>query len=163
MAPKKKKHALLSTDVTITDNRRARFEYHLEDRMEAGIALTGTEVKSLRHGQCSINEAHVGPRKGEIFLYNCHIGEYSPAGAHLQHEPMRPRRLLLHKKQIDKLLGAVTRDGYTIIPTRLYFNSRGMAKLEIALAKGKKLHDKRATEKERDWNRDKQRLLKTRE
>lgn len=163
MAKKKdKKSGLLSKNVTIADNRRARFDYHLEDRFEAGIVLKGTEIKSLRHGQCSINEAHVGPRKGEIFLYNCHIPEYAAAGPHLQHEPKRPRKLLLHKREVNKLLGAVTREGYTIVPTRIYFNGRGRAKLEIALAKGKKLHDKRETEKKRDWNRDKARIMRER-
>jgi SsrA-binding protein len=160
--PKKKKSALLSVNETIADNRRARYEYTFEEKFEAGIQLAGTEVKSLRHGQCSINEAYVGPRKGEIWIFNLHIPEYAPAGAHLQHEPKRPRRLLLHKKQVDKLLGAVTREGYTIIPTRMYFNGRGLAKLEIALAKGKKIHDKRETEKQRDWNRDKRRIMKER-
>lgn len=157
---KKKKGSLLSTDATVADNRRARFEYALEDKIEAGIMLTGTEVKSLRHGQCSLNEAYVGPHKGEIWLHNAHIPEYFPAGPQNQHEPKRMRRLLLKKRDIDRLLGAVTREGYTIIPTRLYFNSRGIAKLEIALAKGKKLHDKRETEKNRDWNRQKARIMR---
>ena len=161
MAKKNKgKAGLLSTDVTVADNRRARYDYHLEERFNAGLMLTGTEIKSLRHGQCSLNEAHIGPRKNEMWLFNAHIAEYAPAGAHLQHDPIRPRKLLLHKKEIDKLAGAVKREGYTVVPTRLYFNARGIAKLEIALAKGKKQHDKRATEKERDWGREKQRLLR---
>lgn len=163
MAKKKdKKSGLLSKNVTVTDNRRARFEYHLEDRYEAGIVLAGTEIKSLRHGQCSINEAYVGPRRGEIWIFNCHIPEYAPAGAHLQHEPKRPRKLLLNRSEVNRLLGAVTREGYTIIPTKLYFNNKGRAKLEIALAKGKKLHDKRDTEKKRDWQRDKARIMRDR-
>lgn len=161
MAKKKKdKSGLLSTDANVADNRRARFDYALEDRFEAGIMLTGTEVKSLRHGQCSLNEAYVGPKKGEMWLFNAHIAEYMPAGAHLQHDPKRPRRLLLKKREIDKLLNAVHREGYTVVPTRLYFNSRGLAKLEVALAKGKKQHDKRETSKQRDWNRQKSRILK---
>ncbi len=158
----KGKSGLLSVDATVADNRRARYEYHLEETFVAGIALTGTEVKSLRHSQGSIKESYVGPRKGEIWLFNCHIPEYAPAGAHLQHEPKRPRKLLLHKREVNKLMGAVTREGYTIIPTKLYFNGRGMAKLEMALAKGKKLHDKRDTEKKRDWGRQKARIMRER-
>lgn len=151
---------MLSTNATVADNRRARFDYHLEDRFEAGIMLTGTEVKSLRMGQCSLNEAYVGPHKGEIWLHNAYIPEYFPAGAQNQHEPKRMRRLLLKKREIDKLLGAVSREGYTIVPTRLYFNGRGLAKVEIALAKGKQLHDKRETQKNRDWNRQKGRIMR---
>lgn len=160
MAKKDKKGGLLSINVTVADNRRARFDYQLEEKFEAGIMLAGTEVKSLRHGQCSLNEAYVGPHRGEIWLQNAHIPEYLPAGAHLQHAPKRMRRLLLKKKEVDKLLGAVHRDGYTIVPVRLYFNARGLAKLEIALAKGKKQHDKRETSKTRDWNRQKARILR---
>ena len=154
------KAGLLSVDVTVAENRRARFDYHLEERYNAGIMLTGTEIKSLRHGQCSLNEAHVGPRKDDLYLFSAHIGEYKPAGAHLQHEPTRPRKLLLHRREIEKLSGAVRREGYTIVPTRLYFNGRGLAKLEIALAKGKKEHDKRDTEKKRDWGREKARIMR---
>ncbi len=154
---------MLSTDVTVAENRRAKFDYFLEDRMEAGIQLTGTEVKSLRLGLCSINESYVGPHGSEIFLFNATIPEYQQAGAHLQHQPTRPRRLLLHKKEVNRLIGSVTREGYTIIATRLYFNKRGVAKLEIALAKGKKQHDKRDTIKKRDWGREKQRLLRVKE
>ena len=157
---KKSKKGLISTNATVADNRRARFEYTLEDKFEAGLILTGTEIKSLRHGQCSINEGYVGPHKGEIWLFNAHIPEYLPAGRHLQHEPKRPRKLLLKKREVDKLLGAVRREGYTIIPTRLYFNARGLAKLEVALAKGKQLHDKRETQKNRDWNRQKGRIMR---
>jgi SsrA-binding protein len=156
------KAGLLSVNVTVTENRRARFDYSLEERFEAGIALTGTEVKSLRHGQASINEAYVGPFQGGIAIFNMQIPEYAPAGAHLQHEPKRIRTLLLKKKEVDRLNGAVTREGYTIVPTRLYFNARGKAKLEVALAKGKKLHDKRETEKKRDWQRDKGRIMRDR-
>jgi SsrA-binding protein len=163
MAQKNKgKAGLLSVDATVADNRRARFDYALEDRFEAGIMLTGTEVKSLRYGQASIAEAYVGPYKGGIAIFNCQIPVYAAAGAHLQHEPKRIRLLLLKKKEIDRLNGAVSREGYTIIPTRLYFNARGKAKLEVALARGKKLHDKRETEKLRDWNRDKGRIMRDR-
>ena len=111
-------------------------------------------------GQCSINESHVAPKRGEIFLWNAHIPEYQQAGQHLQHEPRRPRKLLLKKREIDKLMGAVQREGYTIVPLRIYFDEHGLAKVDIALAKGKKLHDKRETEKERDWNRQKQRIMR---
>jgi SsrA-binding protein len=157
---KKKKSGLISTNTTVADNRRAGFEYSIEDKFEAGIILTGTEVKSLRLGQCSINESHVAPKRGEIMLFNAHIPEYQQAGAHLQHEPRRIRKLLLKKREVNRLMGAVQREGYTIVPLRLYFDDKGLAKLEIALAKGKKLHDKRETEKERDWNRQKQRVLR---
>lgn len=161
MAKKKdKKTALLSTDVTISDNRKANFDYFLEDKIEAGIMLTGTEVKSLRHGQCGLQESHIAPKKGALWLLNAHIPEYQQAGPHLQHAPRRPRKLLLAQKQIDKMMGAVQRDGYTIVPTRIYFNAKGLAKVEIALAKGKKEYDKRQTIKERDWNREKSRVLR---
>ncbi len=161
MAKKKtSKSGLISTNHTVAYNKRAKFDYHIEDTFEAGIMLAGTEVKSLRHGQCSINEAYVGPKRGEIWIFNANIPEYQQASQLMQHEPQRARKLLLHKKQVDKLLGAVGREGYTIIPLRLYFNARGMAKLEIALAKGKKLHDKRETQKKRDWGREKNRLMR---
>ncbi len=151
---------MLSVNALVADNRRARFDYALEDKIEAGIMLAGTEVKSLRLGQCSLNESYVGPKGGDIYLFGAHIPEYQQAGRHLQHEARRPRKLLLHKREVNRLLGAVNREGYTIVPTKLYFNARGMAKLEIALAKGKKTHDKRETVKERDWGRQKRKLLK---
>ena len=163
MAKKKeKKPDYLSKDVTIADNRRARFDYHIEEKFVAGIELTGTEVKSLRLGQCSLNEAHVGPHRNEMWVHGMHIPEYQQAGNAYQHEPRRNRRLLMKRKEIEKLLGAVTREGYTVIPLKIYFNGRGLAKLEIALAKGKKLHDKREDTKKRDWNRDKARIMKDR-
>lgn len=162
MATKKKdkKSGLISTNKTVAENKRGRFDYAIEEKFEAGIMLVGTEVKSLRLGQASIKEAYVGPKDGEIWLINANIPEYQQSSTHLQHEPQRPRKLLLHKRQVDRLLGAVSREGYTIIPLRLYFNGRGLAKVEIGLGKGKKLHDKRETEKKRDWNKQKQRLLK---
>ncbi len=161
MAKKKdKKSQLLSTDVTITDNRKANFEYFLEDKLEAGIVLTGTEVKSLRHGQCGLQESHIAAKKGELWLLNAHIPEYQQAGPHLQHAPRRPRKLLVNARQRDRMMGAVSREGYTIVPTRIYFNTKGVAKLEIALAKGKKEYDKRETIKQRDWNRQKSRVLR---
>lgn len=158
---KNKKSGMASINETVADNRRARYEYAIEDKFEAGIALVGTEVKSLRLRQCSINEAYVGPQNGEIWLFNANISEYPQAGPKMQHDPKRTRKLLLHKREVDKLMGAVSREGYTIIPLKLFFNDKGMAKLEIALAKGKKLHDKRETEKKRDWSKQKQRLLRT--
>lgn len=157
---KKKKSGMISTNQTVAENRRARFDYFLEDRFDAGIVLTGTEVKSLRLGQCSLNESYAEARSGEVWLIGAHIPEYMQAGAHLQHQPRRNRKLLLHKKEINRLTGAVTREGYTIVPVRLYFDGRGRAKIEIALAKGKKTYDKRETIKNRDWNRDKQRLMR---
>ena len=162
MAKKKnKKSGMISTGQTVADNRKARFDYELHDTFEAGIMLKGTEVKSLRLGQCSIKESYVGPKDGELWLFNANISEYQQASSNLQHDPKRPRKLLLHKSEINKLMGAVNRQGMSIVATRLFFDSRGKAKLEIALAKGKKTHDKRQTEKKRDWGKQKQRLLKT--
>lgn len=161
MAPKKdKKTGLISTDKVITDNRKARFDYEILDTFEAGIMLKGTEVKSLRLGQCNIKESFVGPKDGEIWIFNMNIPEYQQAGAHLQHEAQRPRKLLLHKREINKLMGSVVREGMTIVANKIYFDKRGRVKLEISLGKGKKLHDKRETSKQRDWNKQKQRLLK---
>ena len=144
---------------TIAENRRARFDYFLEDHMEAGIALLGTEIKALRDGRANIAESYAAVEGREIVLVNADIPPYKQANR-FNHEPRRHRKLLLHRKQIDKLIGAVQREGRTIIPVRLYLNERGMAKLEIALAKGKKIHDKREAVAERDWQRDKARLLR---
>lgn len=143
----------------VADNRKARFNYAIDDTVEAGIALSGTEVKSLRNGKATIAESYADARAGEIWLVNANIPEYLQANR-FNHAPKRPRKLLLHKRQINKLIGAIEREGMTLIPLKLYFNARGRAKVELALAKGKKLHDKRETEKERDWNRQKSRLLK---
>ena len=159
MAKDKKPH-MLTKNVTIAHNRRAKFDYELMQEYEAGIALFGTEVKSLRLGQASINEAYVKEQEGEIFLLNANIQEYSQAGQYFQHEPARQRKLLLHRREINKLIGGVNKDGLTIVPIRLFFDKKGLAKVTIALAKGKKEYDKRRTIKERDWNRQKQRLLK---
>ncbi|MFP4313936.1 MAG: SsrA-binding protein SmpB [Alphaproteobacteria bacterium] len=155
-----KKSGLISTNKTVADNRKAFYNFHIEDKFEAGIQLTGTEVKSLRHGQCSLKESHVGPHQGEMVLINAHIPEYQQAGPQQQHEPGRMRKLLLHKREVNKLLGAVSREGYTIVPLRLYFNNHGIAKLEIALAKGKQMHDKRETKKKQDWERSKARIMR---
>lgn len=157
---KDKVKQLISVNHTVAENRRARFDYFLEENFEAGIMLTGTEVKSLRHGQCSLNESFVDAKSGDIWLTGSYIAPYGPAGAHLQHEPRRNRKLLLHKREMARLMAAVKQKGYTIVPVKLYFNSRGIAKVTIALAKGKAQHDKRETIKERDWNRDKARILR---
>ena len=143
----------------IAENRRARFDYFLEDYIEAGIQLLGTEIKALRAGRANIAESYAAVEGREIVLINSDIPPYKQANR-FNHEPRRHRKLLLHRKQIDKLIGAVQRDGRTIIPVRLYLNEKGKAKLEIALAKGKKLHDKREASAERDWQRDKARLLR---
>jgi SsrA-binding protein len=141
------------------ENRKARFNYEIGETFEAGIMLSGTEVKSLRGGKATISESYAGEKNGEIFLVNAYIPEYLQANQ-FNHETKRPRKLLLHKAQVNKLIGAVQREGLTIVPLKIYFNDRGRAKVEIALARGKKLHDKRETEKERDWSREKGRLLR---
>jgi SsrA-binding protein len=145
----------------IADNRRARFDYFLDDTVEAGLSLTGTEVKALREGRANIAESYAAIEANEIVLVNAHIPEYGPANR-FNHAPRRPRKLLLHRKEIDKLMGAVQREGRTLIPIRLYFNDRGRVKLELALARGKKVHDKRATEADRDWKREQGRLMRDR-
>ncbi|HEX2803883.1 MAG TPA: SsrA-binding protein SmpB [Sphingomicrobium sp.] len=143
----------------VAENRRARFDYFVEDKFEAGIALVGTEVKALRQGEGSIAESYATIAGDEIWLINSHIPEYSH-GNRMNHEPRRQRKLLLSKREIGKLHGAVTRQGLTLVPLSIYFNGRGKAKVELALAKGKKAHDKRETVKERDWKREQQRLLR---
>jgi len=143
----------------VADNRKARFNYEIGEVFEAGIALTGTEVKSLRTGRAAIAESYADSRGGEIWLVNANIPEYLQA-SRFNHAPKRPRKLLLHKRQIHKLAAAVEREGMTIVPLRLYFNARGRAKLQIALARGKKLHDKREVEKKRDWAKEKGRLMR---
>lgn len=145
----------------IAENRRARRDYFIEDVIEAGIMLTGTEVKALREGQAMIAESYASPEEGAIWLINATIPEYS-AGNRQNHEPKRRRKLLLHKREIARLVQAVERKGYTLTPLKLYFNERGVAKLELGLAQGKKLHDKRDTVKDRDWSRQQQRLLRDR-
>ena len=147
---------------SIAENRRARFDYHLSDTFEAGLQLTGTEVKSLRKGQANIAESYAAIEDGEAWLINANIPEYQGAGRFFQHEPKRKRRLLLNKKEIHKINIATTRQGMTLVALDLYFNDRGIAKLRIALAQGKKLHDKRDDQKTKDWNREKSRLLRER-
>lgn len=143
----------------VARNRRARHQYMIEDTLEAGLMLTGSEVKSLREGRASISESYAGDEKGDLALINAHIPEYKPAEP-FNHEPRRVRRLLVHRKERDRLLGMIRRDGYTIVPMSLYFNDRGIAKLEIGLARGKKMADKREDVKKRDWERQKARLLR---
>ncbi|HEY0622172.1 SsrA-binding protein SmpB [Sphingomonas sp.] len=145
----------------VAENRKARFEYFIEDTYEAGIALQGTEVKALRFGEGSIAESYAEIRGEQAWLVNANIPEFSH-GNRFNHEPKRPRKLLLHLRQIEKLHGAVAREGMTLVPLSIYFNSRGRAKVELALAKGKKTHDKRESIKERDWKREQGRLLRDR-
>lgn len=146
---------------TVAENRRARFDYYIEDVFEAGIALTGTEVKSLRTGQGSIVESFAEVKDGQVWLVNANIPVFSH-GNIFNHEPKRPRKLLLHGREIEKMHSAVTRQGLTLVPLQVYFNERGRAKIELAIGRGKKLHDKRETSKERDWQRDKARLMRER-
>lgn len=143
----------------VADNRKARFNYEIVDTIEAGISLTGTEVKSLREGKATITEAYAGPSGEEFLLFNAYIPEYLQANR-FNHETRRPRRLLLHKRQINRLIGATQREGFTVVPLKVYFNDRGRAKVEIGLARGKNLHDKRETEKKRSWDRDKARIMR---
>ena len=143
----------------VAHNRKARFNYQIDETFEAGIALTGSEVKSLRQGKATIAEAYADSRGGEIWLVNSNIPEYLQAGR-FNHAPKRMRKLLLHRRQIHKLMGAVEREGMTLVPLKLYFNAKGRAKIELALGRGKKLHDKRETEKRRSWERERGRLLR---
>lgn len=145
----------------VAENRRARFEYFIEDVTEAGIALAGTEVKALRGGQGSIAESYAEVKDGQMWLVNANIPEFSH-GNRFNHEPKRPRKLLLHAREIERMGSAVARQGMTIVPLSVYFNDTGRAKVELALGRGKKLHDKRETIKERDWKRDAARLMRDR-
>ena len=153
MAPKRESGKL------VAENRKARFNYDIEEKLEAGIVLTGSEVKSLRAGRANIAESYATEEGGELYLINAHIAEYAGA-ARDGHAPTRPRKLLLHAREIARLIGAVNRQGMTLVPLKLYFNARGIAKVQLGLAKGKKLHDKRDTEKKRDWERQKGRLMR---
>jgi SsrA-binding protein len=143
----------------VADNRKARFNYAIDETFEAGVALTGSEVKSLRTGKATIGESYADARGGELWLINANIPEYLQANR-FNHAPKRPRKLLLHRRQLNKLMGAIEREGMTVVPLKIYFNEKGRAKVEIALAKGKKLYDKRATEKKRDWARERGRLMR---
>jgi len=144
----------------VAQNRRALHDYTIVSRHEAGIVLAGSEVKALRSGQASIQEAFAGDQGGKIYLFNAYIPEYGQSGAHLQHETRRPRLLLLHGREINKLLGATRKDGMTIVPLTIFFNARGRAKVDLGLARGKNKGDKRENAKQRDWQRDKARLLR---
>ena len=144
---------------TVAENRRARYDYYIEDTFEAGIALTGTEVKALRFGEGSIAESYAEVRNGETWLVNSNVPEFSH-GNRFNHEPKRPRKLLLHRREVDRLQGAVERKGMTLVPLSIYFNSTGRAKVELALAKGKNAADKRQTIKERDWKREQGRIMR---
>ena len=157
MAPKGSQRTV---NKIVAENRKARFNYEIIDTYEAGLVLTGTEVKSLREGKANIAESYASDEGGEIWLINSHLPEYLQANR-FNHEPRRRRKLLLSKREINRLRAGINREGMTLVPLKIYFNDKGRAKLELALAKGKKLHDKRETEKERDWNRQKTRLLKT--
>jgi SsrA-binding protein len=143
----------------IAENRKARYEYAIGEVIETGIMLMGSEVKSLRGGKTTIGESYAHAKDGELWLVNSYIPEYTQA-SRFNHEPKRTRKLLVHKREAARLAAAIQREGMTLIPLKLYFNAKGKAKLEIGVAKGKKLHDKRATEKDRDWQRDKARLLR---
>ena len=156
MASKKDKDAGIKV---AADNRKARHNYFIDEVVETGIELTGTEVKSLRGGKATIGEAYAQPKGGEIFLINSYIPEYTE-GNRFNHEPRRVRKLLLHKRQIARLAQAVEREGMTLVPLKIFFNAKGRAKVDLGLARGKKLYDKRATEKKRDWAREKQRLMR---
>jgi|TARA_X000000950_G_scaffold46764_1_gene53827 SsrA-binding protein len=143
----------------VAQNRKASFNYFFEDTLEAGIELLGSEVKSLRAGKGSIADAYALDSEGEIYLHNTYIPEYKQS-SYNNHDPKRLRKLLLNKKEINKIIGKINRDGFTVVPTKIYFNSKGIAKVNIAIAKGKKLHDKRLTKKQRDWNREKSRVFR---
>ena len=146
---------------TVAENRRARYDYFIEDKFEAGLMLTGTEVKALRAGEATIAESYAEVRDGAVWLVNANVPEFSH-GNRFNHEPRRPRKLLLNAREIDKLTGAVERKGMTLVPLSIYFNGRGRAKVELALAKGKNSADTRQTTKDRDWQRDKARLIRER-
>jgi SsrA-binding protein len=152
--------SLIAGNIAV-ENRRARHEYSILETLEAGVILAGTEVKSLRTGRANLADAFAGQQGGELYLFNAYIPEYQVKTA-FTHETRRPRKLLVHRKELRKLLGAVTRDGMTLVPLSIFFNPRGIAKVQLGLAKGRKLHDKRAAEKERDWQRDKARVLRDR-
>ena len=143
----------------VADNRKARFSYAIDSTLEAGLMLMGSEVKALRSGKATIAESYAQAKDGEIYLINAYIPEYTMANR-FNHEPRRPRKVLVHKTEAKKLAQAVQREGMTLIPLRVYFNARGIAKIELGIAKGKKIHDKRETEKKRDWARDKARLMR---
>ncbi|MDG0996594.1 MAG: SsrA-binding protein SmpB [Gammaproteobacteria bacterium] len=150
----------LSDDNTIAINKKARFDYFIEDTFEAGLVLEGWEVKSLRAKSIQVKESYINIRDGEAFLHGAHVTPLNTASTHITPDATRKRKLLMHRKEIDRLIGAVDRKGYTVVPLKLYWK-KGRAKIEIGLAKGKQMHDKRASQKDRDWQRDKSRVLKS--
>lgn len=156
-----KKRGVVDGKTIVADNRKARYNYSIEDVYEAGIQLRGTEVKALREGKASLNEAYAEVKNGEAFLVNAFIPEYLQANR-FNHEPRRPRKLLMHRREIDKLAAAIQRQGMTLVPLKIYFNKTGRVKIELGLAQGKKNVDKRQTEKDRSWQRDKARLMRER-
>ncbi|KAF0139577.1 MAG: SsrA-binding protein [Rhodospirillaceae bacterium] len=161
MAARRKDRGGLISHGTVTENRRARHEYTVEDTIEAGLVLAGSEVKSLRLGRCTITECYAGPKGDELYLFNAYIPEYQGgASRHFSHEARQPRKLLLRRREIERLRGAVARGGMTLVPLAVYFNARGLAKVRLGLARGRKLVDKREVEKKRDWQREKARLLR---
>lgn len=157
MATRKKSKARMGN--IVAQNRKARHDYHLLENLEAGIVLSGSEVKSLRAGKASLVDAYAAEEGGEMYLFNAHIPEYDHART-FSHDPKRPRKLLLHKREIARLRGSIERKGMTLVPLAIYFNDRGIAKVELALAEGKRQYDKRMTERDRDWSRQKARLMR---
>jgi len=160
MSKKGNKASPSESSKTVAVNKKARFEYFIEEKLEAGLALEGWEVKALRAGKAQLTESYVLLKEGQAWLFGCHITPLPTASTHVHPDPIRTRKLLMHRREIDRLVGAVERRGYTLVPLKMYWN-RGRAKLEVGLAKGKKQHDKRATEKDRDWQRQKSRIMKT--
>ena len=161
MPPMAKNSKKKGGGATIAVNKKAQHDYFIEERFEAGIALEGWEVKSLRAGRIQLKESYVTVKNGEAFLFGAHIAPLSTASTHIQPDQTRTRKLLMHRRELNRLIGQVERAGYTLVPTAMYWK-QGRAKLEVGLAKGKKQYDKRATEKEKDWQREKQRLAKIR-
>lgn len=151
-----------ATDRYVAQNRRARHDYLIEQTLEAGLVLQGTEIKVLRQGQASIAEAYAGAEGGELFLVNANIPEYG-SSAHFNHQPRRPRKLLLHRKELNRLMGAIRREGITVVPLSIYFNERGRAKVELGVARGKRKADKRQAERDRDWQRSRARIMRSRD